>query len=177
MRRSEIALWVVAGLLGVALGIVAALLYGEIAALRVQVEVLAGARPAEPASWGSPALPTPPSNSGVAEVWGSRLEVTVVTATVPLSHTTAITLDVRGSGSADLLLDLPVLVCAGGVYPVDGAALETARRELLGLITRGASRITLSFDGAGEECRVLFNAQQPADSIVAPRLEAPVMSR
>ncbi len=55
--RERIGVWVWLGLLTVVLGVGLALLYGEIAAVRLQLEIATGARPATAAGagWSAPA--------------------------------------------------------------------------------------------------------------------------
>jgi len=169
MPRRDLALWGVIGLLLVGQALSGLLLYGEIADLREQVAHATGARPAAP----EVALAPLPEVGGQGPVWGTELQARV-TAAQPLGETATLTLTVRGSGAADLLLELPVLVCGGAEYPVDGASLEQARRALLDLITRGEATGGLLFYGGpdlSQPCTLYLNPGQSPQSVTAPRLE------
>ena len=179
--RERIALWVLVGMGLLAQLITLPLLFGEVAELRRQLNLVAGVPGAAPTpAWnaGAAPLPTTAPNVGQASTWGAQLQVRVTQAAVSADGETAtLTLTVRGSGAADPLLDLPALVCGGAVYPVDGPSLETARMELLALITRGEATADLVFYGRpdlSQSCALVLNPQQPADSVVAPHIEAPV---
>ncbi len=176
LKGERIAAWVLIGLLIVAQGFSSALLYGEITDLRWQVEVATGARPAATPEQDN-ALPTPAVNVGAVENWGASLQIRVVSATQPVSATAELSIVVRGSGAADPLLELPVLVCNGAAYPVDGESLEQARLDLLDLITRGEAEASLLFYNGPDltmACSLVLNAAQSPDSIIAPRIEVPV---
>jgi len=177
-KGARMALWSLIALLALTQGVSTVLLYGEIAELRLQIEIATGARPSAPeAGWSAPALPTPLANVGGVEAWGSTLTVRALGAHQPLSATTAITLVVRGSGAVDPLQDLPVLVCDGVTFPVEGASLEKARQDALALITQGVSTTTLHFMGAPDlqqTCTVLLNPNQAASNGLAPRMEVPL---
>ncbi len=179
-KGERIAVWVLVGLLVLTQVIALPLLFGEIAALRWQLEIATGARPVPEGGDGGfgspPALPTPPANIGQAESWGSTLQVRA-TAIEVISSTATVTVTVQGSGAADPLLDLPVLICDGQAYPVDGPSLEAARLAYLGLISQGRATAGLLFYGGPDltqPCVLLLNPDQPASSVVAPRIEVPV---
>ena len=179
--RERIALWVLVGVGLLAQLIALPLLCGEVAELRRQLNVVAGVPGAAPTpDWnaGAAPLPTTAPNVGQASTWGAQLQLRVTQAAVSADGEAAtLTIAVRGSGAADPLLDLPALVCGGAVYPVDGPSLETARMDLLALITRGEATADLVFYGRpdlSQSCTLVLNPQQPADSVVAPRIEAPV---
>jgi len=177
VRNGErITLWLIVAVLAVGQIVAVVMLYGEIAAVRTQFEVAAGARPASSFS-GNAALPTPAANISGAATWGTALTVRALGASQPLSETAVVTLTARGSGAADPLLELPVLDCDGVPHPVDGASLEQARQDLLALITRGEGTAVLVFYAAPDltqVCQVVLNPGQPASSVVAPRIVVPV---
>jgi hypothetical protein len=180
-QRERIALWVLVGLGLLAQLITLPLLFGEVAELRRQLNIVAGVPGAAPTpAWNANTapLPTTAPNVGQASTWGAQLQVRVTQVAVSEDGESAtLTLAVRGSGAADPLLDLPALVCGEVVYPVDGASLETARMDLLALITRGEATAELVFYGHPDlslSCALVLNPQQAADSVVAPRIEAPV---
>jgi hypothetical protein len=174
--RERIALWVLVSV--TALGLIGntVILSGELADLRRQVAYAVGAQPDPAATDAPPTLPDTEENVGDAEVWGSRLTVRALGAQ-RLENTTVVSLTVRGSGAADPLMDLPLLICDEQAYEVAGASLERARQELLALITQGSATTALRFKGnpnlAGP-CAVFLNPQQDVDSPVAPRIEVPV---
>ena len=177
LKGERIAAWVLIFLLIAAQIFSSTLLYGEITDLRWQVEIATGARPAATPEPEDNALPTPSVNVGAVENWGASLQVRVVAATQPVSATAELSIVVRGSGAADPLLELPVLVCNGVAYPVDGDSLEQARLDLLDLITRGEAAASLLFYNGPDltgVCGLVLNAAQSPDSIVAPRIEVPV---
>jgi len=180
-QRERIALWVLVGLGLLAQLVALPMLFGEVAELRRQLDLVAGVPGAAPTpAWNANTapLPTTAPNVGQASTWGAQLQVRVTQAAVSEDGETAtLTLAVRGSGAADPLLDLPALVCGETVYPVDGPSLETARMDLLALITRGEATADLTFYGRpdlSQSCALVLNPQQAADSVVAPRIEAPV---
>jgi hypothetical protein len=180
-QRERIALWVLVGVGLLAQLVALPMLFGEVAELRRQLEIVAGVPGAAPTpAWNANTapLPTTAPNVGQASTWGAQLQLRVTQAAVSEDGESAtLTLAVRGSGAADPLLDLPVLACDGVTYPVDGPSLETARMELLALITRGEATANLTFYGRPDlsrPCTLVLNPQQAADSVVAPRIEAPV---
>ncbi len=180
-KRTHISLWVCLGVLALSIIVSTVLLYGEISELRTQLETAVGARPAAARSTGLgaavPAVPTVPPNVGGVDMWGTTLTVRAIGAANPISATAVITLAVRGSGAADPLFDLPVLVCDGQAYSVDGDSLAGARQDLLMLITHGEAHTALQFHGApdlAQLCVVVLNPEQATTSIVAPRIEVPV---
>ncbi len=70
-----------------------------------------------------------------------------------------------------------MLICDGQAYPVDGPSLEAARLAYLGLISQGRATAGLLFYGGPDltqPCVLLLNPDQPASSVVAPRIEVPV---
>jgi hypothetical protein len=180
-------MWGLVGLLYAGSIIAFVLLFGEIAEIRRDVSILAGMQPGtsdsgpapalpEPGAAGEAPLPTTAPNIGDVDTWGSSLSVRV-THLAAVSDTAWITATVRGSGSADPLLNLPVLVCGDKSYPVDGASLEAARTDLLDLITRGEAQMGLLFYGGPDltqSCVLILNPEESATSIVAPRIEVPV---
>ena len=179
-RRERIAIWVLVSLTVLGLIVNTIVLAGEIAELRRQVAYAVGARPtpeaAEEASEQPPAVPEPEENVGDAEVWGSHLHIRALGAR-HVGHTTVVSLTVRGSGAADPLMDLPLLLCAGQPYDVEGVSLEQARRDLLALITQGRATTALRFLGTPNlmrACVVLLNPAQTGDSPIAPRIEVPL---
>lgn len=175
-KTERIAVWVMLSLLLVTVVTAIPLFYGEIAALRQQLNLLAGGQGAT--SWppGVAPLPTVPANQGQAEVGGARLQVRV-TAVKTTDDTATLTVMVRGSGAADPLLDLPALSCGGVAYPVDGPSLEAARTAFLTLITRSEATGDLLFYGTpdvSQPCVLVLNPAQATNSVVAPRIEVPV---
>lgn len=178
--RERIALWVLLGLLALTLLITLPLLFGEVAELRRQLELIAGSSLSAAPGWnGQPAaLPPAPSNSGQIVGWGAQLQVRVTQATLSADGELAtLSLNVRGSGAADPLLNLPSLVCGNAAYPVDGPSLEAARTALLTLITRGEATGELVFYGRpdlSQACTLVLNPQQPAESHIAPQMRLPV---
>jgi hypothetical protein len=174
-KTEHIALWVVVGLSAVGLILNTVILTGELADLRSQVAYATGARPQpDVATDEDPAtLPAPQKNTGDAEVWGSQLNVRVLGAR-SMDQTAVISFTVRGSGSADPLMDLPVLVCGEQAHDVEGNSLETARQHLLDLITQGSATSQLTFWGGPNlslGCVLVLNPQQDVNSAVAPRIE------
>jgi hypothetical protein len=176
-KAEHIALWVIVGLTTVGLIISTVILAGEIADLRREVAYAVGARPQpDMEETVLPDLPDPPENVGEADVWGSSLNVRALGAR-SVAHTAVVSLTVRGSGAADPLMDLPVLICNGQQYAVKGDSLEAARQDLLELITQGNATTELQFTGKPDlsgDCTVVINPQQDADSPIAPRIEVPV---
>ncbi len=174
-KTERIALWVVVGLSALGLILNTVILTGELADLRRQVAYATGARPQpEVATNEDPAaLPNPQENTGAADVWGSQLNVRVLGAR-SIDQTAVISFTVRGSGSADPLMDLPVLVCGEQVHNVEGDSLETARQHLLDLITQGSATSHLTFLGGPNlslGCVLVLNPQQDVHSSIAPRIE------
>lgn len=174
-QTERIALWVVVGLSAIGLILNTVILTGELADLRRQVAYATGARPQpDGATDADPtALPPPQENTGAADVWGSQLNVRVLGAR-SLDQTAVLSFTVRGSGAADPLMDLPVLVCGEQVHNVAGNSLETARQELLDLITQGSATSQLTFLGGPNlsvGCVLVLNSQQDANSPIAPRIE------
>lgn len=168
----RIALWAGVTLALLASVVSTALLYGELADVRTQLEIVAGARPGGGVPTSAPQVPADSTTT-----WGTSLTVRVLGATQPVTATALITLSVRGSGAADPLLELPILACDGEGFPVEGASLEQARQDLLALITRGEARATLRFVGAPDlhtPCTLVLNPAQPIDSVVAPRIDVPL---
>jgi hypothetical protein len=174
--RERIALWVLVSVTALGLIVNTVILSGELADQRRQVAYAVGAQPDPATTEAPPSLPAPEENVGDAEVWGSRLTVRALGAQ-RVENTTVVSLTVRGSGAADPLMDLPLLICDERAYDVAGESLERARQELLALITQGSATTTLRFTGnpnlAGT-CTVFLNPQQDVDSPIAPRIEVPV---
>jgi hypothetical protein len=102
------------------------------------------------------------------------VEVTLIGNTA-VTGTATITFTARGNGVADPLQESPVLVCGESRLPVEGSSLETARRDLLELITAGEAQAVLKFSGdARGDCTLILNPGQDARSTIAPRIELPV---
>ncbi len=143
-----------------------ATLYGEIEALRTELEAVAGARPVSVATAG-PTVSTAD--------WKTPVEVTLIGSTA-ITGTATITFTARGNGVADPLQESPVLVCGESRLPVEGASLETARRDLLELIAAGEARAVLKFSGEVQgSCVLIFNPGQDERSAIAPRIELPIL--
>jgi hypothetical protein len=176
-KAEHIALWVIVGLTTIGLIISTIILAGEISDLRREVAYAVGARPQPDAEETAvPELPDPPENVGEADIWGSSLSIRAL-GVQSVAHTAVVSLTVRGSGAADPLMDLPVLICNGQQYAVKGESLEAARQDLLELITQGNATTELQFTGKPDlsgDCTVVVNPQQDADSPIAPRIEVPV---
>lgn len=174
--RERSALWVLVSVTALGLIVNTVIVSGELGDLRRQVAYAVGAQPNPEITEAPPTLPDTEENVGEAEVWGSRLTVRALDAQ-RVENTTVISLTVRGSGAADPLMDLPLLICDERAYEVEGESLERARQELLALITQGSATTALRFTGrpnlAGT-CAVLLNPQQDVDSPVAPRIEVPI---
>ncbi len=157
---------VILALVTLALIIEWATLYGEIEALRTELEAVAGARPAP----GATAGPTTSTTD-----WKTPVEVTILGNTA-ITGAATITFTARGNGVADPLQEAPVLVCGESQLPVEGASLETARRELLDLITAGEAQAVLKFSGEAQgDCTLILNPGQDERSSIALHMELPVI--
>ncbi len=177
-KPERMAIWTLLSLLSLGLLLTGVILSGELAALRRQVAAAGGTPPppGEETAAAFPELPVPESNEGEANVWGSQLTVRALGAR-SLGATAVVSFTVRGSGAADPLLELPLLVCGDDVFEVEGDSLDRARRDLLALITAGAAETALHFIGApnlAATCTLVLNPQQDAASPIAPRIEVPV---